>query len=239
MQRTLVLLSVNRLFGMFAMGNKMEVTSAADALPARSKVINVNQKHVVNGNKMSAPFPDNTDMAMFGMGCFWGVERKFWQQKGIYSTQVGYTGGYTENASYEDVCTGKTGHNEVVRVVYEPEKITYEELLRVFWENHNPTQGMRQGNDMGTQYRSGIYYYSTAQKDLALASRSAYQAVLDKSKYGPITTEIEAAKPFYYAEDYHQQYLHKNPGGYCNLKGTGLSCPRGLKTDPQSGKDEL
>jgi peptide-methionine (S)-S-oxide reductase len=165
---------------------------------------------------------------MFGMGCFWGAERKFWQLPGVHSTAVGYAGGHTENPTYREVCTGMTGHAEVVRVVYDPKVIGYEELVRVFWENHDPTQGMRQGNDVGTQYRSAIYTYDDAQKAAALATRDVYQHRLEQEGYGPITTEIAAAPPFYYAEDYHQQYLAKNPGGYCGLGGTGISCPVGV-----------
>jgi peptide-methionine (S)-S-oxide reductase len=168
------------------------------------------------------------EMAMFGMGCFWGAERVFWQQEGVYSTAVGYAGGYTPNPNYREVCTGKTGHNEVVRVVYDPKVISYAQLLKIFWENHNPTQGMRQGNDVGTQYRSGIYTYSPEQKQLAEASKEAYQQELSKAGYGNITTEILDAPEFYYAEDYHQQYLAKNPGGYCGLGGTNVSCPTGV-----------
>ncbi|XP_039262955.2 peptide methionine sulfoxide reductase MsrA 1-like isoform X1 [Styela clava] len=185
--------------------------------------------HAVNGNPLKAPFPDNTRMAMFGMGCFWGAERKFWQLEGVYSTQVGYSAGHTKNPTYREVCSSMTGHNEVVRVVYEPEKISYGGLLKTFWESHNPTQGDRQGNDRGSQYRSGIYYYDETQRQEAEESRKAYQAELDKTRYGKITTEIKPAAEFYYAEEYHQQYLHKNPGGYCGLGGTGVSCPIGLK----------
>ena len=165
---------------------------------------------------------------MFGMGCFWGVERKFWTLPGVISTQVGYAGGYTPNPTYREVCTGLTGHNEVVRVIYDPDKISYEDLLKVFWENHDPTQGMRQGNDIGTQYRSGIYTYDAEQRALAERSKELYQAKLREAGYGTITTEIVDAPPFYYAEDYHQQYLHKNPDGYCGIGGTGISCPIGL-----------
>jgi len=188
---------------------------------------------------MYPPWPEHAEEAMFGMGCFWGVERKFWQQKGVYSTQVGYSGGFTENASYEDVCTGRTGHNEVVRVIYKPDETSYEELLKVFWESHDPTQVMAQGNDHGTQYRSGIYFYNENQQKLATSTKEAYQSQLSQSGYGPIATEILEAKPFYYAEDYHQQYLYKNPGGYCSMKGTGVSCPRGVGVKAPGGKDEL
>nr|XP_009940623.1 PREDICTED: mitochondrial peptide methionine sulfoxide reductase [Opisthocomus hoazin] len=186
-------------------------------------------KHHVNGNRMVEPFPEGTQMAVFGMGCFWGAERKFWRQKGVYSTQVGYAGGYTPNPTYKEVCSGKTGHTESVRVVYQPEDISFEKLLKVFWENHDPTQGMRQGNDFGTQYRSAIYTFSQEQMEAALRSKEEYQKVLTEGGFGPITTEIREAPEFYYAEDYHQQYLSKNPGGYCGLGGTGLSCPVGIK----------
>ncbi|XP_051265952.1 mitochondrial peptide methionine sulfoxide reductase isoform X2 [Dicentrarchus labrax] len=186
-------------------------------------------KHDVNGNKTVPPFPEGTEMVMFGMGCFWGAERKLWMQNGVYSTQVGYSGGYTSNPTYKEVCTGRTGHNEVVRVVFHPEKISFANLLKVFWESHNPTQGMRQGNDIGTTYRSAIYTYTKQHLEEALASKDQYQKVLTEDGYGPITTEITEAKPFYYAEDYHQQYLSKNPDGYCGLKGTGVSCPIGIK----------
>ncbi|KAM4521606.1 mitochondrial peptide methionine sulfoxide reductase isoform 1-T1 [Odontesthes bonariensis] len=185
-------------------------------------------KHDVNGNKTVPPFPEGTEMVMFGMGCFWGAERKFWKQKGVYSTQVGYSGGYTSNATYNEVCTGRTGHTEVVRVVFHPEQISFANLLKVFWESHNPTQGMRQGNDVGTTYRSAIYTYTQPQLQEALASKDEYQKVLTEEGFGPITTEVTEAKPFYYAEDYHQQYLSKNPGGYCGLGGTGVSCPIGI-----------
>jgi peptide-methionine (S)-S-oxide reductase len=181
--------------------------------------------HYVNGHPLKPPYPDGMEMAMFGMGCFWGAERKFWQENGVFVTAVGYAAGYTPNPTYQEVCTGMTGHNEVVRVVYDPKVISYEQLLKLFWENHNPTQGMRQGNDTGTQYRSGIYTYSDAQKELAIASKNAYQQALSAAGYGEITTEILDAPEFYYAEGYHQQYLAKNPGGYCGLGGTNVSCP--------------
>ncbi|XP_055041557.2 mitochondrial peptide methionine sulfoxide reductase isoform X2 [Misgurnus anguillicaudatus] len=187
-------------------------------------------KHDVNGNRTVPPFPEGLQMVLFGMGCFWGAERKFWRQKGVYSTQVGYSGGYTPNPTYEEVCTGKTGHAEVVRVVYEPEKISFAQLLKVFWESHDPTQGMRQGNDAGTTYRSAIYAYTREQLDHASCSKDEYQKVLTKEGFGAITTEIAMTKEFYYAEDYHQQYLSKNPNGYCGLGGTGVSCPIGLKS---------
>ncbi|XP_075057301.1 mitochondrial peptide methionine sulfoxide reductase isoform X1 [Mixophyes fleayi] len=186
-------------------------------------------KHHVNGNSMVEPFPEGTQMAIFGMGCFWGAERKFWKQKGVYSTQVGFAGGHTPNPSYEEVCTGRTGHAEVVRVVYQPQNISYEKLLKVFWESHDPTQGMRQGNDAGTMYRSAIYTYTKEQMDAALKTKDDYQKELSAKGYGNITTEIREADNFYYAEDYHQQYLSKKPNGYCGLGGTGVTCPIGLK----------
>jgi peptide-methionine (S)-S-oxide reductase len=175
-----------------------------------------------------APFPPGTEQAVFAMGCFWGAERKFWQTPGVVTTAAGYAGGSTPNPTYREVCSGLTGHTEVVRVVFDPKRVSYEDLLRVFWENHDPTQGMRQGNDVGTQYRSAVYTYGDAQARAALASREAYQATLAAAGFGRITTEIRDAPPFYYAEDYHQQYLHKNPGGYCGIGGTGVSCPVGL-----------
>ncbi|XP_042298821.1 mitochondrial peptide methionine sulfoxide reductase isoform X3 [Sceloporus undulatus] len=191
-------------------------------------LICTSDKHHVNGNSMVEPFPEGTHMAIFGMGCFWGAERKFWRQKGVYSTQVGYAGGHTPNPTYEEVCSGKTGHTEAVRVVFQPETISFEKLLKVFWENHDPTQGMRQGNDVGTQYRSAIYTFSPEQMEAALRSRDEYQKVLLEKGFGPITTEIREAPEFYYAEEYHQQYLSKNPNGYCGLGGTGVSCPLGV-----------
>jgi peptide-methionine (S)-S-oxide reductase len=184
--------------------------------------------HFVNRHRLEPPFPDGFRTAMFGMGCFWGAEKKFWQVPGVYSTAVGYAAGHTANPTYREVCTGLTGHNEVVLVVYDPAKVRYEELLRVFWENHDPTQGMRQGNDVGTQYRSGVYYFDDEQWRAAEASRSVFEKQLMKSGYGPITTEMLPSPPFYYAEDYHQQYLAKNPDGYCGLGGTGVSCPVGV-----------
>ncbi len=184
--------------------------------------------HYVNNNPLQPPFPSEMETAMFGLGCFWGAERKFWQQQGVYSTAVGYAAGYTPNPTYREVCTGMTGHNEVVLVVFNPKIITYSQLLKIFWESHNPTQGMRQGNDVGTQYRSGIYSYSPEQRELAESSMNAYQQALTNAGYGKITTEILDAPDFYYAEDYHQQYLAKNPGGYCGLGGTNVSCPVGV-----------
>ena len=198
------------------------------ALPGRDTPMPVPDKHFVNGNPLQPPYPDNMALALFGLGCFWGAERKFWQQEGVYSTSVGYAAGYTPNPTYREVCSGMTGHNEVVQVVYDPAVISYGDLLKVFWESHNPTQGMRQGNDVGTQYRSGIYTYSDEQKAMAETSKQAYQEQLDAAGYGKITTEILEAPEYYFAEDYHQQYLAKNPGGYCGLGGTGVACPAGL-----------
>ena len=198
------------------------------ALRGRTERMSVPEKHFVSGNRLTPPFPAGSELALFGMGCFWGAERTFWQLPGVYSTSVGYAAGYTPNPTYREVCSGQTGHNEVVRVVYDPKQVSYEDLLRVFWEAHDPTQGMRQGNDVGTQYRSGIYTYSVAQRDAALASKEAYEQALRANGYGPITTEILDAPEFYYAEDYHQQYLAKNPGGYCGLGGTGVACAVGL-----------
>jgi peptide-methionine (S)-S-oxide reductase len=185
--------------------------------------------HHVNGARLEPPFPAGTELALFGMGCFWGVERKFWGLTGVHTTAVGYAGGFTPNPTYREVCSGMTGHNEVVLVAFDPARISYDDLLKVFWENHDPTQGMRQGNDVGTQYRSGIYYYSDAQKDAAERSRTAFQRELSKAGYGAITTEIVTAPEFYYAEDYHQQYLSKNPDGYCGVGGIGVTCPIGLE----------
>ncbi len=210
-------------------GKKSEMPNPQDALPGRSAAMSVPDKHYVNGNPLVPPFPDGMEMGMFGMGCFWGAERKFWQLEGVYSTSVGYAAGYTPNPTYQEVCSGLTGHNEVVRVVFDPAVISYEQILKTFWESHNPTQGMRQGNDVGTQYRSGIYVYSAGQRQLAEKSRETYQQALSAAGHGSITTEILEAPDFYYAEDYHQQYLAKNPGGYCGLGGTNVSCPIGLE----------
>ncbi len=207
---------------------KSEMPAAADALPGRADPIPTETHHFVNGNPLKGPYPEGAEFAMFGMGCFWGVERKFWQLPGVWVTAVGYAGGYTPNATYEEVCSGRTGHNEVVQVVIDPSKISYEELLKVFWEGHDPTQGMRQGNDMGTQYRSGIYTFSDTQKVSAETTKAAFQERLADKGYCQITTEILPAPEFYYAEDYHQQYLAKNPAGYCGLGGTGVTCPIGL-----------
>jgi len=201
---------------------KSLMPSPQDALPGRTEAMQVSKLHYVNGNTIVPPFPDELDMAMFGLGCFWGAERKFWQLVGVYSTAVGYAGGFTPNATYEEVCTGLTGHNEMVRVVFNPKFMSFENLLKVFWESHNPTQGMQQGNDKGTQYRSGIYTYSEEQKEIAERTKQEYQQALSAKGHGVITTEIIEATEFYYAEDYHQQYLAKNPGGYCGLGGTGV-----------------
>lgn len=205
--------------------NKTVMPSRADALPGRAEEMPIPERHFVNGNPLKPPFPEHMQMALFGLGCFWGAERVFWETKGVYTTAVGYAGGYTPNPTYREVCTGRTGHNEVVRVVFDPGVISYENLLQIFWEAHDPTQGMRQGNDVGTQYRSGIYTYDQEQQSKAEASRDRYQEALSRTGYGRITTEIMPAPEFYYAEDYHQQYLAKNPGGYCGLGGVGVSCP--------------
>jgi peptide-methionine (S)-S-oxide reductase len=204
--------------------HKLRIPSLAQALPGRAARLPVAAKHFVLDTQMEPPFPAGLETALFGMGCFWGAERKFWTLPGVYTTAVGYAAGYTPNPTYEEVCSGRTGHNEVVRVVFDPKLVSYDALLKAFWENHDPTQGMRQGNDLGTQYRSGIYCYSDAQQRAAEASREMYQAMLTAAGYGPITTEILPAPEFYYAEDYHQQYLAKNPRGYCGLGGTGVSC---------------
>ena len=209
--------------------HKSEMPTADTALPGRAtRPFAVPDRHFVLGTPLEPPFPDGFGSAIFGMGCFWGAERKFWEADGVYTTAVGYAGGFTPNPTYEEVCSGRTGHNEVVLVVFDPARTSYGEMLRVFWENHDPTQGMRQGNDVGTQYRSGIYVYSPEQQKLAEASRDAFQRKLTEAGYGEITTEIVDAPELYYAEDYHQQYLAKNPNGYCGLGGTGVSCPIGL-----------
>jgi peptide-methionine (S)-S-oxide reductase len=202
-----------------------DVIEPERALPGREQAMKVPATHFVNGNPIEPPFPAGLETAVFGLGCFWGAERIFWQTPGVFSTAAGYAGGVTPNPTYEETCSGRTGHAEVVLVVYDPALVTYEQLLTKFWEGHNPTQGMRQGNDVGTQYRSSIYTTSPAQLEAALASKARYQSELDRSGFGQITTEIREAGPFYYAEDYHQQYLGKNPGGYCGLGGTGVSCP--------------
>lgn len=212
------------MFGM----KKAEMVNQEVALPGRDLHMPVPEKHFVLGTPMVAPWPDTMQTVIVGMGCFWGAERKFWQAEGVYSTQVGYAAGFTPNPSYEEVCSGQTGHNEVVQVVFDPQLISFDEILQIFWENHDPTQGMRQGNDVGTQYRSGIYCLDAAQKAAAEASRDMFQDKLHAAGYGDITTEIVYVPAFYYAEDYHQQYLGKNPNGYCGLGGTGVSCPIGL-----------
>jgi len=214
--------------GIFGFGKKLTLPSPEQALPGRSESMRVKNTHYVNGNPIKPPFPAGLDTVIFGLGCFWGAERKFWQVEGVYTTAVGYAAGYTPNPTYEEVCSGLTGHNEVVLVVFDPKVVSYSQLLKVFWESHNPTQGMRQGNDSGTQYRSGIYVSSAEQKQLSEASKQVYQEALKKSGYGEITTEILDAPEFYYAEEYHQQYLAKNPGGYCGLGGTNVSCPIGI-----------
>jgi peptide-methionine (S)-S-oxide reductase len=213
---------------MFRFGKKAEMVEADAALPGRDMALPVPQKHFVLGTDMVAPWPEGAQVVIVGMGCFWGAERKFWQAEGVYSTQVGYAGGFTPNPSYEEVCSGQTGHNEVVQVVFNPAQISFEEILQIFWENHDPTQGMRQGNDVGTQYRSGIYCLDATHKAAAEASRDMFQAKLSAAGFDTITTEIVDAPAFYYAEDYHQQYLGKNPNGYCGMGGTGVSCPIGL-----------
>ena len=212
-------------------GKSIRMPSAAELLPGRSARMPVPAAHFVNGRPMQPPFPEGLEIALFGLGCFWGAERKFWQPSGVYTTAVGYAAGSTPNPTYREVCSGLTGHNEVVRVVFDPGIISYEDLLRVFWESHDPTQGMRQGNDVGTQYRSGIYYYSEDQRRAAERTRETFQEALRHAGYGPVTTELLPAPEFYYAEEYHQQYLAKNPGGYCGLGGTGVSCPLGLAVD--------
>ncbi len=212
---------------MFGWGHKTRMPSMEEALPGRARSIEPPATHFVNGHPLAGPVPQGLQQAMFGMGCFWGAERHFWQLPGVYTTAVGYAGGFTPNPSYEEVCTGMTGHNEVVRVVYDPEQIDYHELLRAFWEGHDPTQGMRQGNDVGTQYRSAIYTFDEAQWAAASLSREHYQHALQQTTGAPITTEILPAPTFYFAEGYHQQYLAKNPGGYCGLGGTGVAYPEG------------
>ena len=208
--------------------HQTRIPTAEEALPGRAQPLPVPDVHLVLGTPLTPPFPEGLATAVFAMGCFWGAERKFWQAEGVYTTAVGYAGGITPNPTYEEVCSGRTGHTEAVLVVYDPDRISYEELLRIFWESHDPTQGMRQGNDTGTQYRSAIYTRTQDQADAAEASRRAYQEVLTEAGYGEITTEIAPAPAFYYAEDYHQQYLAKVPNGYCGLGGTGVSCPIGL-----------
>ncbi|RPJ69315.1 MAG: peptide-methionine (S)-S-oxide reductase MsrA [Acidobacteria bacterium] len=207
---------------------KLTLPTADEALPGRAEAMGVPSRHFVNGSPLTPPFTPGAARALFGMGCFWGAERKFWQTPGVITTAVGYAGGYTRNPTYREVCSGDTGHAEVVLVVFDPAQVSYDELLRGFWENHDPTQGMRQGNDIGTQYRSAIYYFDEGQREAAERSRDGYQQRLSEAGYSKITTEIAPEPEFYYAEDYHQQYLAKNPGGYCGLGGTGVSCPVGV-----------
>jgi peptide-methionine (S)-S-oxide reductase len=212
---------------MFLFRKKLELPTAAEALPGRAAPIRTAERHHVNGRALQGPYPDGMAKAVVGLGCFWGAERKFWTLDGVWVTAVGYAGGSTPNPTYEEVCSGRTGHNEVVLVVYDPARVSFDTLLKTFWESHDPTQGMRQGNDVGTQYRSGIYVEDEAQRAAALSSKDAYEAALNGRGYGPITTEIVDAGPFYFAEDYHQQYLAKNPAGYCGLGGTGVACQIG------------
>jgi peptide-methionine (S)-S-oxide reductase len=220
-----------RIFGR----DKTAMVDSESALPGRPLEVNVPDRHEVLGTPLRGPFPDGVETAIFGMGCFWGAERIFWQAPGVYSTAVGYAGGQTPNPSYEEVCSGRTGHLEAVLVAYDTSETSFEEMLKLFWEGHDPTQGMRQGNDVGTQYRSAILWKDEAQRAAAEASRAAYQETLTDAGYGQITTEIAPAGSFYYAEDYHQQYLAKNPGGYCGLGGTGVACPVGLNVSPPTG----
>ena len=212
------------------MRKKAELPCPDEALPGRDMALNVSGKHFIFDTPLMSPWPDGVEFAMFGMGCFWGAERKFWEGADVFSTQVGYAAGLTPNPSYEEVCSGLTGHNEVVRVVFTPDVVSFETLLQIFWENHDPTQGMAQGNDFGTQYRSGIYTFSEIQKNVALESKAQFNEKLQQAGYGPITTEIIDAPVFYYAEDYHQQYLGKNPNGYCGLGGTGVTCQIGVSS---------
>jgi peptide-methionine (S)-S-oxide reductase len=213
---------------MWSLSKKSKIPSPEEALPGRSTPMHVPSAHFVNGNPLAPPYPAGMERAVFGLGCFWGAERKFWQTPGVFTTAVGYAGGSTPNPTYEEVCSGLTGHTEVVLVVFDPKNVSYDTLLKVFWENHDPTQGMRQGNDVGTQYRSAIFAFGDEQRRIADASRDVYQQALDARGFGAITTEIAAAPEFYFAEGYHQQYLAKNPGGYCGIAGTGVSCPIGL-----------
>ena len=215
----------------FFFKTKAEMPDPKSALPGRDSPIRTATTHFVSGAPLKGPYPESAEIAMFGLGCFWGAERVFWQLPGVLVTAVGYAGGYTPNPTYEELCSGQTGHNEVVRIVFDPKLISYGKLLKTFWESHSPTQGMRQGNDVGTQYRSGIYTYSQDQAREAQGSKDAYQSELSAGGYGAITTEILPAGPFYFAEDYHQQYLAKNPRGYCGLGGTGVSCPVGIETE--------
>ena len=211
--------------------DKVRLVSAAEALPGRDETMPVPARHEVLGTPIAPPFPEGLEQVVFGLGCFWGAERIFWQLPGVYTTAAGYAGGHTRNPTYEEVCSARTGHTEVVLVVYDPAQVSFEELLRAFWEGHDPTQGMRQGNDVGTQYRSALYWTTEAQRAAAEASREAYAARLAAAGYGPVTTELAPAGPFYYAEPYHQQYLAKNPGGYCGIGGTGVACPVGLAVE--------
>ena len=220
---------------LFARRNRAMV-DATDALPGRAQELPVAERHAVLGTPLKGPFPEGVQGAIFGMGCFWGAERIFWEADGVYTTAVGYAGGFTPNPTYEQVCSGRTGHTEAVLVAFESSATSYEEMLKLFWEGHDPTQGMRQGNDVGTQYRSMILWEGEAQRRAAEASRDVYQRMLQKAGHGEITTEIVAAGPFYYAEDYHQQYLAKNPGGYCGLGGTGVSCPVGLNVSQSTAE---
>jgi peptide-methionine (S)-S-oxide reductase len=215
---------------MFLFSKPSTMVTADEALPGRNETMPVPAAHEVLGNPIAPPFPDGLEQAIFGLGCFWGAERVFWNAPGVYTTAVGYAGGFTENPTYEEVCSGRTGHTEAVLVVFDPQQTSYDEILRLFWESHDPTQGMRQGNDRGTQYRSAIYTADEAQRTAAEASRERFQQELAKAGYGEISTEIAEAGPFYYAEPYHQQYLAKNPNGYCGLGGTGVACPVGVKT---------
>ncbi|MFV1983070.1 MAG: peptide-methionine (S)-S-oxide reductase MsrA [Thiohalomonadales bacterium] len=210
---------------MFGTSKKLIIPTIAEALPGRAEKIQISESHFVNENRMNKPYPSGFQQAMFGLGCFWGAEKKFWQENGVYITAAGYASGITPNPTYQEVCSGQTGHNEVVYVVFDPKVTTYNNLLAIFWNSHNPTQGMRQGNDMGTQYRSGIYYYSAEQQQVAEASCTKYQSILNANGFDEITTEIISAPEFYFAEDYHQQYLAKNPNGYCGLGGVGVDYP--------------
>ncbi len=218
--------------------DRLVIPSAESALPGRSEPMPVPERHFVNGRPLAPPYPPRLERAIFGMGCFWGAERRFWETPGVWVTAVGYCGGFTPNPTYEEVCSGLTGHAEVVLVVYDPALVSYEGLLRLFWENHDPTQGMRQGNDAGTQYRSAIFTVSPAQKKAAEATREAYEKELRRARYGKITTEIAEVPPFYFAEPYHQQYLAKNPLGYCGLEGTGVACPSSLASGQRVGASD-
>jgi peptide-methionine (S)-S-oxide reductase len=211
---------------LFTDTSKLKMPTAAEALPGRAEKMPVPPRHFVLGTPLEPPFPPGIELATFAMGCFWGAEKQFWKLPGVFSTAVGYAGGHTPNPTYREVCSGRTGHTEVVQVAFDPRKVSYAELLRTFWESHDPTQGMRQGNDVGTQYRSAVYWHGEAQRREAEASRDRYEKALADAGHGGITSEVAPAPPFYYAEDYHQQYLAKNPGGYCGLGGTGVSCPR-------------